>query len=359
MLTIYELRDYLEEFIEEKKEVKNITNATMKKQTINIKNFIKWLEKENIQQIDNRNIKRCLRKYRSYCLNERNNKRTTVKTYLLNVIDFLNYEEIRIITGHEKIHIKEIIEVKSENPDTARKRIEKISLTRKQTDFFLDTVKRTGNIKNYAICRTFIETGMRLKELVLLDKTDIKVPLNKQGLYILPNDKYEIIEVHLRAENTKGQYKSRTTFITYDTLVAINQMIMSRIIDYQKKKYQRDIIKVRKKRVENEINRQELFTAEGDRRFTRRGVQSLIKQQTKNCDTRIEEENIKCPINYFKNVSTHILRHTALSRYAEILTVAEVQTIAGHASSSTTDRYIHIDHSKIKEKIRMSMEEDK
>lgn len=45
MLTIYELRDYLEEFIEEKKEVKNITNATMKKQTINIKNFIKWLEK--------------------------------------------------------------------------------------------------------------------------------------------------------------------------------------------------------------------------------------------------------------------------------------------------------------------------
>ena len=359
MLTIYELRDYLEEFIEEKKEVKNITNATMKKQTINIENFIKWLEKENIQQIDNRNIKRCLRKYRSYCLNERNNKRTTVKTYLLNIIDFLNYEEIRIITGHEKIHIKEIIEVKSEKPDTARKRIEKISLTRKQTDFFLDTVKRTGNIKNYAICRTFIETGMRLKELVLLDKTDIKAPLNKQGLYILPNDKYEIIEVHLRAENTKGQYKSRTTFITYDTLVAINQMIMSRIIDYQKKKYQRDIIKIRKNRVENEINRQELFVAEGDRRFTRRGVQSLIKQQTKNCDKRIEEENIKCPINYFKNVSTHILRHTALSRYAEILTVAEVQTIAGHASSSTTDRYIHIDHSKIKEKIRMSMEEDK
>ena len=30
MLTIYELRDYLEEFIEEKKEVKNITNTTTK-----------------------------------------------------------------------------------------------------------------------------------------------------------------------------------------------------------------------------------------------------------------------------------------------------------------------------------------
>ncbi|MEI3145350.1 MAG: hypothetical protein V8S94_01480 [Methanobrevibacter smithii] len=48
------------------------------------------------------------------------------------------------------------------------------------------------------------------------------------------------------------------------------------------------------------------------------------------------------PCNLGKNVSVHIIRDTALSHYAEILTVAEVKSIAGHSNSQTTDKYIHI-----------------
>jgi hypothetical protein len=59
---------------------------------------------------------------------------------------------------------------------------------------------------------------MRLKELVLLNKTDIQVPLNDDGLYVMPEDTNEFIDVYLRAETTKGELKDRTTFITYDTL---------------------------------------------------------------------------------------------------------------------------------------------
>ena len=53
-----------------------------------------------------------------------------------------------------------------------------------------------------------------------------------------------------------------------------------------------------------------------------------------------------------KNVSVHILRHTALSHYAEVLTVAEVQTIAGHSNSQTTDKYIHVDREQMKQKLK-------
>ena len=69
---------------------------------------------------------------------------------------------------------------------------------------------------------------------------------------------------------------------------------------------------------------------------------------------RSESEGIDCPVNYGKNVSVHILRHTALSHYAEILTVAEVQSIAGHSNSQTTDKYIHIDHEQMKQKLKVN-----
>lgn len=356
MIKTIELEDYLDEYIIDKKENKNLTEETVEKKIYNILKFIEWLKNEKVEEIDKKNIKRILKKYRSYCLNKRNNKRTTTKTYLLSVIDFLNYEEIQIQTDHKTIYIKDIIDVKQENPETARKRIEKISLTKKQSDFFLDTIKRNGSVRDYAICKTFIDSGMRLRELMLLNKTDIKAPLSEKGLYILPSDPNEIIEVHLRAEITKGQYRDRTTFITCDTLIAINQMIMRRMIEFNRKKRQRDIIKMRKNKVTKEKNRQELFTTLSGERFKRRGIQSVIKKYTKMCDQRIIDEDIDCSINYYKEVSVHILRHTALSYYAEILTVAEVQSIAGHANSSTTDKYIHIDNSKIKEKIKQSME---
>lgn len=356
MIQTIELNEYLDEYIAEIQEIKNLSDVTIRKKIFNISKFIEWLQKSNIKELDNINTKRCLRKYRSYCLNKNKNKRTTVEKYLLNIIDFLNYEEIQMQTGQSRIKIKDIIEVKQEDPETARKRIEKISLTKKQSNFFLDTIKQSGNIRDYAICRTFIDSGMRLKELVLLDKTDIKAPLNDRGFYILPDDPNEIIDIYLRAEITKGQYRDRITFITYDTLVAINQMIMRRMIDFTRKKRQRDIIKLRPDRVIQEKNRKELFTTVTGERFKKRGVQSLIKKYTKKCDERIAQENIDCPINYYNSVSVHILRHTALSNYAEILTVAEVQKIAGHANSSTTDRYIHVDNHRVKEKIKMSME---
>lgn len=348
MIKVEELEEYVDEYIEERIESRKI---------FNILAFIKWLKTTDIKELNKNNTKRCLRKYRSYCLNKKKNKRTSVKTYLLHVIDFINYDEIQLQTQHKKIKIKDIIEVRQENSETARKRIERISLTKKQSDFYLDTIKRHGRLRDYAIIKTFLDTDIRLRELTLLDKTDIQAPINERGFYILPNDPYEIIEVHLRANITKGRYRDRTTFITYDTLVAINQMIMERIIDFQKKKRQRDIIKIRKDRLKAEINRQELFTTLQGQRFSWRGIQSIIKKYAKLCDERIEKEEIDCPITYQKNVSPHILRHTALSYYAEILTVAEIQSIAGHANSSTTDRYIHIDHTRIKEKIKAKMEE--
>lgn len=354
MIAVDELTDYLDEYLEEKQEVKNLTTETIRKQTFNISKFIEYLEHEGIDKLTDKNVKKQLRHYRRYCLKKRGNKRTTVKTYMMNILEFINSEDVQEEIQHETIKMKDIIEVKTEDPETAKKRIEKISLTWPQSNFFLDTIQQSGNKRDYAICRTFIDSGMRLKELILLNKDDIQVPLDEKGFYILPDDTNEFIDVYLRAETTKGETKDRTTFITYDTLVSLNDMMMDRITKLRKNT--NDVYRpvIQRNKAKAEATREELFTNIKGNRIGKRGVQDLIKKHARECNLRIEAEGIDCPVDYAKNVSVHILRHTALSHYAEILTVAEVQSIAGHSNSQTTDKYIHIDREQMKQKLKVN-----
>lgn len=354
MIEVDELTDYLDEYLEEKQEVKNLTEETIKKQTFNISKFIEFLEFNGVEELNEDNVKKQLRKYRRHCLKQRGNKRTTVKTYMMNILEFINSEDVQEEIHHNPIKMKDIIEVKAEDPETAKKRIEKISLTWQQSNFFLDTIKQSGNVRDYAICRTFIDSGMRLKELVLLNKDDIQVPIDEKGFYVLPEDTNEFIDVYLRAETTKGELKDRTTFITYDTLVSLNDMMMNRITKLRKNTNNVYRPVIQRNKAAEEVNREELFTNIKGNRIGKRGVQDIIKKHARECDERIESEGIDCPVNYGKNVSVHILRHTALSHYAEILTVAEVQSIAGHSNSQTTDKYIHIDHEQMKQKLKVN-----
>ena len=354
MIEVDELNEYLDEYLEEKQEVKNLTEETIKKQTFNISKFIEYLKLQGIEEITSKNIKKQLRHYRRHCLKKRGNKRTTVKTYMMNILEFINSEDVQEDLQHETIKMKDIIEVKTEDPETAKKRIEKISLTRPQSKFFLDTIHEKGNMRDYAICKTFIDSGMRLKELVLINKDDIQIPIDEKGFYKIPDDPNEIIEVNLRAETTKGESKDRTTFITYDTLLSLNDMIKERITKLRKNTHgvYRPIIQ--RNKAADEIKRKELFTNIKYKRIGKRAVQDIVKKYAFVCDKRIEDNEIECPINYGKNVSVHILRHTALSHYAEILTVAEVQSIAGHSNSQTTDKYIHIDREQMKQKLKVN-----
>ena len=352
MLATDELNDYLEEYLEEKQEVKNLTEETIKKQTFNISKFINFLEEKGVDELTDSNVKKQLRKYRRHCLKNRENKRTTVKTYMMNILEFINSEDVQEEIQHDPIKMKDIIEVKAEDPETAKKRIEKISLTRPQSNYLLETIEMKGNKRDYAICATFLDSGMRLKELVLLNKDDIQVPIDDRGFYELPDDTNEFIEIYLRAETTKGELKDRTTFITYDTLVSLNDMISDRITKLRKNTHNVYRPVIQRKKALQEVNREELFLNQKGKRIGKRAVQDIIKKYARLTDQRILDENIDCPVDYSKNVSVHILRHTALSHYAEVLTVAEVQSIAGHSNSQTTDKYIHIDREQMKQKLK-------
>ena len=61
MIEVDELTDYLDEYLEEKQEVKNLTEETIKKQTFNISKFIEYLESEGVEELNDSNVKKQLR----------------------------------------------------------------------------------------------------------------------------------------------------------------------------------------------------------------------------------------------------------------------------------------------------------
>ena len=79
MIATKELSGYLDEYLEEKQEIKNLTSETIKKQTFNINQFINYLENEGIEELDSTNVKKQLRHYRRYCLKGRGNKGQQLK----------------------------------------------------------------------------------------------------------------------------------------------------------------------------------------------------------------------------------------------------------------------------------------
>jgi integrase len=355
MIKTNELRNHLNSYMKDKTTTKELTEITVKKQVFNITKFIEYLEANNIETLDESNVLKELKKYRDFCLydKEHPNKRTSVKTYIMNIIDFLNYPEVKTSIGTSGIKVKDVIIVKAEDPETEKERIEKIALTWKQADYFLETIATANEDKaikdrDIAICSTFLNTGCRLVELVNLNKTDIKNPRDENGFYIIPEDPNEIIDVHLRKETTKGKKKDRTVFITAETLKLINTMIKSRISKLRKNtnNIYRPIIQ--RKKAEEEKTRTELFITRTGNRIAKRTVQDMIKKYAKLTDERIIAEGIKCPFKFEEKVSVHILRHTALSLLANdpvnAMSVPTVQAIAGHSSSQVTDKYIHPDH---------------
>ena len=50
MIKTQNLPEYLQDYIEEKTEIKNLTTETTKKQTFNINQFIKYLQQNQIQK---------------------------------------------------------------------------------------------------------------------------------------------------------------------------------------------------------------------------------------------------------------------------------------------------------------------
>ena len=171
-------------------------------------------------------------------------------------------------------------------------------LTLEQIKTLLQHLECKSNIRDKAIINLFLNTGLRLSELVSINMKDIR-------------DDFIII---------KGKGNK-------ERIVYINNSAINVIRDYQRV---RPIPK---------DNTDALFLSERKNRISVSAVQRLVK-------INLEKAGLQ-------GYSVHSLRHSAATLMHKSGTdIRTLQVILGHSSISTTEIYTHVESDKLREAVR-------
>lgn len=155
-------------------------------------------------------------------------------------------------------------------------------------------------VRDKAILTLFLNCGLRLAELVSIDRTDIR------------GDTLTVIG--------KGN-KERTIYLNKACLSALNEYLATRT-----------------------DNEKPLFLSERGQRISTRTVQDLVKKHIANAGLDTEK------------YSTHKLRHTAATlmyKHGKV-DIRALQAILGHESISTTEIYTHIDDEQLRTAVSLN-----
>lgn len=163
----------------------------------------------------------------------------------------------------------------------------------------LETSDEFYKKRDFAIIMTFLNTGLRLSELVDLEISD----LNKKTINIIG----------------KGN-KERIIYLNESNLDAIS--------DYLQIRPDSDLDNI-------------FLNKKGDQRLGQRGIQHMLKKYLKKAGLK-------------STISPHTLRHTAATlmyQYGQI-DIRTLQVLLGHESVSTTQIYTHVDQKQVEEAIK-------
>lgn len=168
--------------------------------------------------------------------------------------------------------------------------------------------KNISGLRDFAILRTLYSTGLRISELVRLDKEDISLE-NKEFRVIGKGGKYRIV------------------FLSGEAVQAIDEYW----------KMRKDTLKAafishgRGKAVEKDLNLNE------DKRITATMIQFLVRNYAKKA-------------GLLKIVTPHKLRHSfATELLKNGADIRAVQDLLGHSSITTTQIYTHVTNRRLRE----------
>ena len=282
--------------------------------------------------------------------NSLNNIKSTVNSKLTITSTFLNNVNVKSAIGineYERV-IPPLFELnvasENEKEDNFDEEFHKIKcLEIYEVEEVVDLTPDT-KMRDKAIIKTLLHTGLRVSELVALNKNDIQVALDQKGCFILPENYHKAIPVYVKKSTTKGKRHARITYMDYDTLRLLNKMIRERITKRKIKNNKVRYITQRKK-ANIEKTRTELFTNKEGNRISIRSVQLLMKKYAEIADEVLIESNDPRIVNgkYFtEKFHPHGLRHTFLSHAVNDVNLPLIfaKDIAGHQNISTTERYI-------------------
>ena len=307
------LSQLINEFLQYCELDRNLSQGTIKMYHLYLNSFLEWA-KEFINN-DNPSYKQVdqdlVREFRLY-LNRRHSdkgandiiRRNTQNRYLTALRSFFKYLIVEM--DYDDALIPDKIILGKQDP-----RVPKYLSVDQVTDLFnVQNLNKKSGLRDRAILETLFSTGMRISELINLNKDEITPQILERG---------ELAVIG------KGR-KLRTVYLSKTAIEWLRKYLMTRRDNFKPL-----FLRYSGKSMEaNDVEGKSL-------RITPRSVQRLIKSYA-----------IKAGIS--QNVTPHVLRHS----FATDLLIAgadlrSVQELLGHSDVSTTQIYTHVTNKHLKE----------
>ncbi len=305
------LPQHLNDFLDWLEIEKGLSSKTQENYSRFLKKFLIWLEKEKLSSLKPHELtSKHIWDYRVYLSRISPPKsafaapnkasglsKSTQNYYLIALRQFLNY-----FTEHD------IISLPSEKIKLARQKEEKpvrfLALDQLKKLFEAPKIETSAGLRDRAMLETLFSTGMRVSELVSLNREQIKIPLSNEDLEL--------------AITGKGS-KTRTVYVSTRALDWIKRYLNTRndkekalFINYRGKK-------------------------DSPARLTSRSMEKNLKKYVIMAGLPL-------------NTTPHVMRHSfATDLLSQGVDLRVVQEFLGHKSITATQIYTHVTSKRLKD----------
>jgi site-specific recombinase XerD len=295
--------EHIPRFLEYLDIERGLSNRTQETYSRFLKSFVVWLEKNNLNNLKPHEINdEHVWKYRVYLsrrLTYKNEpvKKSTRNYYLIALRSLLNYFADRNITSLPAEKIKLARQKKERN-------VKFLDLNQLEKLFLAPNTDTKVGLRDRAILETLFSTGLRVAELIALDREQIKL-----------TNKEDIMEVSIVG---KGGHP-RTVYFSPRALRSIFKYLKTR-----KDKEKALFIRYR-------------GPTSASMRLTPRSVENMVKKYSKKAGVPIM-------------TTPHTLRHSyATDLLAQGVDLRIIQEFLGHRNIATTQIYTHITSQKLRD----------
>ncbi len=306
--------NHVSDFLEFCEVEKGLSSASVKNYHLYLKNFTAWLRGVQLADLDPTKIERqhiwdyrlYLSRKRSYKTDGNLNKNTQYRylSALRSLLKYFKKREIPCNLSSDDIDL----------PRTSKQGATIKFLTIDQLKKFLETpdTKTHAGLRDRAIIEVLFSTGMRVGEIVKLNRKQFNVSYLKQN-------QIQHFELSVKGKGSK----IRNVYFSQRALLWLIQYLESRTENSEA--------------VFANLSNNQKKDAALERRLTIRSVERIVEKY------RLLS-GVPVP------VTPHVLRHTfathLLSQGADLRTVQE---LLGHADVSTTQVYTHVTNPQLKE----------
>jgi site-specific recombinase XerD len=286
--------EHIDSFMDYRKKVYEVTDQTIKSNKADLRLFKEFMDKRGYGHIDGPSVM----DYQYYLKKERLNSGKSINRKIFTLRSFSHYARLMGVPHSDDLPFYDVLKIRQ----GYRNRPE--ALTQKQLKVLFDSIDRSNciGIRDYAIYAMMYLTGLRVGEVHALDIDSID--LKKKSLYVIG----------------KGQ-KVRILHLTDELFEVISEYLAVRPYFY------------------NSPKSEALFISKKGNRLAIRTMEDNFKKLVNSSGLR-ERFNVTC----------HTLRHTFASHLNDNdVDMLVIQSLMGHASSRSTEPYIHPSFKRIKD----------